>query len=175
MRKAQTLDPLSLVINADLAEILSLAHRDDDSIRQSRKTLELDANFALAHNHLGQAYLQQGRLGEAIAELEKAVSLSRRNPTCLANLARAYATSGRRADAGVLLHELQGRSDARHPYASEIAAIYAALGDADDAVIWLTRASDERFNPGVLIRPAFDSLRADPRFKSLVRRVGLPG
>jgi tetratricopeptide (TPR) repeat protein len=59
MRKAENLDPLSLIINADLAELLSLAHYYDESIRQSRKTIEMDPNFALAHNQLAQMYLQK--------------------------------------------------------------------------------------------------------------------
>src|SRR5437660_1213336 len=76
MTKAQNLDPLSLVINADLAELFALAHSYDESIRQSLKTLELDPGFGLAHNHLGQAYLQKSMNEQAIAELQKAVALS---------------------------------------------------------------------------------------------------
>src|SRR4051812_15506380 len=63
MRKAVNLDPLSLVINADLAELLGLAGAYDEAIQQSRKTLELDPAFGLAHNHLGQAYLQKHLVG----------------------------------------------------------------------------------------------------------------
>ena len=94
MRKAQNLDPLSLIINADLAELLLIARSYDDSIRQSRKTIEMDSNFALAHNQLGLAYLQKQMHEEAIAELQKAVRLSASSPTCVANLASAYVVSG---------------------------------------------------------------------------------
>jgi TolB-like protein/DNA-binding winged helix-turn-helix (wHTH) protein/Flp pilus assembly protein TadD len=174
MRKALNLDPLSLIINADLAELLALAHSYDESIRQSRKTLELDPNFALAHNHLGQAYLQTHMNEQAIAELQKAVTLSGGSATCVANLARAFAASSRRSEAVPLLNDLKSRSDARHSYASEIAVIYASLGDADQAMVWLERGYQERFNPGVLLRPGFDPLRMDPRFENLVARVGLP-
>src|SRR4029077_13871005 len=76
MKKAESLDPLSIIINADLAELLVLAHYYDESIRQSHKTIEMDPTFALAHNQLGQAYLQKQMHGEAIAELQKAVQLS---------------------------------------------------------------------------------------------------
>jgi tetratricopeptide (TPR) repeat protein len=76
MRKAENLDPLSLIIKADLAEALVLAHYYDESIRQSRKAIEMDPNFALAHNQLAQAYLQKHMNHEAVAELEKAVQLS---------------------------------------------------------------------------------------------------
>src|ERR1700757_705958 len=86
MKKAENLDPLSIIINADLAELLVLAHSYDESIGQSRKTLEMDPNFALAHNQLGQAYLQKQMPDEAISELQKAVQLSGDSPTCIANL-----------------------------------------------------------------------------------------
>jgi tetratricopeptide (TPR) repeat protein len=174
MRKAENVDPLSLVINADLAELLALAHFYDESIRQSRKTIEMDSNFGLAHNHLGQAYLQKHMNDEAVAELQQAVKLSSGSPTCVANLARAYVASGKRNEAGELLSGLKKRSTAGHSYASEIAVIYASLGNADQAMSWLEKGYEERFNPGVLIRPGFDPLRSDPRFETLVRRVGFP-
>jgi TolB-like protein/DNA-binding winged helix-turn-helix (wHTH) protein/Flp pilus assembly protein TadD len=174
MRKAENLDPLSLVINADLAELLALAHSYDESIRQSRKTIEMDPNFGLAHNHLGQAYLQKKMHDEAVAELQKAVQLSGGSPTCIANLARAYVASGKRSEAEMLLSDLKKRSNPNNSLASEIAVIYASLGDTDQAMSWLEKGYQERFNPGVLLRPGFDPLRSDPRFQNLVRRIGLP-
>ena len=175
MRKAESLDPLSLIINADLAELLGLAHSYDDSIRQSLKTIEMDPNFALAHNQLAQAYLQKHMYDEAVAELQKAVKLSGNSPTCIANLARAYVASGKRAEAVTLLNTLIKRSTTGYSNASEIAMIYASLGDTDQAMNWLDKSFEDRFNPGVLLRPGFDPLRSDPRFQSLVHRVGLPG
>lgn len=175
MRKAESLDPLSLIINADLAELLSLAHSHDESIRQSKKTIEMDPNFALAHNQLGQAYLQKHMDEEAVAELQKAVRLSGNSPTCVANLARAYIASGKRSEAKKLLADLKNRSNPGYSYAAEIAMIYAALGDRDQAMTWLEKGFNERFNPGVLLRQGFDPLRSDPRFENLVHRIGLPG
>ena len=174
MRKAATLDPLSLVITADLAELLALAHSYDESIVWSRKAVELDPDFGLAHNHLGQAYLQKHMLDEAIAELRQAVGLSKGSATCIANLARAYAAAGRRADAEHLLSDLKKRSQPGQSLGPEIAVIEASLGARDEAMQWLERGYEERFNPGVLIRPGFDPLRADPRFQALMRRVGFP-
>jgi tetratricopeptide (TPR) repeat protein len=174
MRKAENLDPLSLVINADLAELLALAHSYDESIQQSRKTIEMDPNFGLTHNHLGQAYLQKHMYDEAIAELQKAVQLSGGGPTCMANLARAEAASGKRSEAEKLLRDLKQRSSPGHSHGSEIAIIYASLGDTDQAMNWLEKSFAERFNPGVLLRPGLDPLRSDPRFQDLVRRIGLP-
>jgi tetratricopeptide (TPR) repeat protein len=173
MKKAENLDPLSIIINADLAELLVLAHAYDESISQSRKTIEMDPEFALAHNQLGQAYLQKQMPDEAIAELQKAVQLSAGSPTCIADLARAYAASGKRSEAVKLLSDLKKRSNASYSHASEIAVIYAALDDKAQAMTWLEKGYEERFNPGVLLRPGFDPLRSDPRFQELIRRIGL--
>jgi TolB-like protein/DNA-binding winged helix-turn-helix (wHTH) protein/Tfp pilus assembly protein PilF len=174
MKKAENLDPLSLIINADLAELLVLAHLPDESIEQSRKTIEMDSNFALAHNQLAQAYLQKHLNDEAVAELQKALQLSGSSPTVMANLARAYGASGKRSEAIGLLNDLKKRSNSTYSHGSEIAVIYAALGDSDQAMSWLEKGYQERFNPGVLLRPGFDPLRSDPRFQALVRRIGLP-
>jgi TolB-like protein/DNA-binding winged helix-turn-helix (wHTH) protein/Tfp pilus assembly protein PilF len=175
MKKAESLDPLSLIINADLAELLVLAHSYDESIQQSRKTIEMDPNFAMAHNQLAQAYLQQHKYEEAVVELQKAVQLSAGSPTCTANLARAYALSGQMSEALTLLSDLKTSSLPGFSHASEIAVIYVSLGDRDAAMNWVEKGYAERFNPGVLLRPGFDPLRSDPRFQDLVRRVGLPG
>ena len=175
MRKAENLDPLSLIINADLAELLVLAHSYDESIQQSRKTIEMDPNFALAHNQLAQAYLQKHMYDKAVAELQKAVQLSGGSPTSIANLARAYVLSGNRSEAEKLLSDLKKRSNPGYSNASEIAMIYASLGDTDQAMSWLEKGYEERFNPGVLLRPGFDPLRSDSRFQNLVHRIGLPG
>jgi TolB-like protein/Flp pilus assembly protein TadD len=173
MNKAESIDPLSLIINADLAELLLIAHFVDESIRQSHKTIDMDPHFALAHNQLGQAYLQKRMHDEAIGELQQAIQLSGASPTSAANLARAYAVSGRQHDAVQLISDLKSRSGTGHSNAPEMAMIYAALGDGDQAMTWLERGFQDRFNPGVLLRPGFDPLRSDPRFQDLRRRVGL--
>ena len=174
MKKAENLDPLSLIINADLAELLVLAHHYDESIEQSHKTIEMDPNFAFAHNQLAQAYLQKQMYYEAVAELKKAVQLSGNSPTCMANLARAYVASGKRSEAEKLLGDLKKRSNAAYSNAPEIAIVYVSLGDTDQAMNWLEKGYEERFNPGVLLRPGFDPLRSNQRFQSLLHRVGLP-
>jgi TolB-like protein/DNA-binding winged helix-turn-helix (wHTH) protein/Flp pilus assembly protein TadD len=174
MKRAQDLDPVSPIINADLAELLLIAHLPDESIEQSRKTIAMEPDFAFAHNQLAQAFIERNMYQEAIAELRRAIQLSGRNSTFLANLARAFARLNRRTEAVALLNELLQSSAPDYPNATEIAKVYVALGDNDQALKWLERGYGQRFNPGVLLRPGFDSLRSDPRFKDLVRRVGLP-
>jgi TolB-like protein/DNA-binding winged helix-turn-helix (wHTH) protein/tetratricopeptide (TPR) repeat protein len=174
MRKAQNLDPLSLIINSDLAELLLIARLPDDSIEQSRRTIEMDSGFALAHNQLGQAYLAKGMFADAVSELQKAVQLSGGSAVCMANLARAYVAAGKSDKASELLSELKNRSSHGYAFSSELAVVYTALGDKMQAMAWLEKGYQDRFNPGVLLRPAFDPLRSDPRFKALVQRIGLP-
>jgi serine/threonine-protein kinase len=134
----------------------------------------MDPNFAFAHNQLGQAYLQNHMPGEAVGELKTAVQLSGGSPTSLANLARAYVAFGNRSEAEKILSDLKKRSNPNYSYSPEIAVIYVALGDKDQAMNWLEKGYEDRFNPGVLLRPGFDALRSDPRFENLVRRTGLP-
>jgi hypothetical protein len=73
-----------------------------------------------------------------------------------------------------LLNDLKRSSVPGYPLAAEIAMVYTALGDKDQAITWLEKGYEERFNPGVLLRPCFDPLRSDSRFQGLVRRIGLP-
>jgi tetratricopeptide (TPR) repeat protein len=174
MRKAESLDRLSLIINHDLAELLLIAHFPDESIQQIRKTIDMDPGFALALNQLGQAYLEKHMLCDAIAELQMATQLSGNSPTCIANLARAYAALDKKSEALGLLNDLKKRSAPGFPHTSELAVIYIALGDKDQAMHWLEKGYEERFNPSVLLRTGFDALRSDPRFQNLLRRIGLP-
>ncbi len=170
MRKAENLDPLSLIISADIAEILLVAHLNDEAIEQGRKTVVMDPNFAIGHYELGQAFVQKHSYNEAIAEFHKAIELSGGSVPCMSNLAYAYAVSNKRNEAVRLLNDLKTRSTGN---ASEIALMYVGLGDKDQAMKWLEKAYEEHFNPSILLRPAFDPLRSDPHFQNLVHRIGL--
>jgi TolB-like protein/DNA-binding winged helix-turn-helix (wHTH) protein/Tfp pilus assembly protein PilF len=174
MKTADNLDPLSLIINSDLAEFLLLTHSYDESAAQSRKIIEMDPDFAIGHKQLGDAYLLKKMDKEAVAELQNAVELSGGAPICIADLASAYVASGRMNEATKLLSDLEKRSNTSFTDAPQIAMIYAAMGDNGQAMKWLERAYEERFNPSILLRSGFDPLRSDPRFQDLLRRIGLP-
>jgi TolB-like protein/DNA-binding winged helix-turn-helix (wHTH) protein/Flp pilus assembly protein TadD len=174
LKKAESLDPLSLIISADLADALCVAHRYDESMQQSRKTIEMDPHFAVAHYQLGQALEQKHRHDEAIAEFSRAIELSGGNTTFESNLANAYAASGRKEEATKIVEQLESRQGQGSSTDASIALIYVGLGDTDQAIIWLTKAYQARFNPSILVRPAFDPLRSDPRFRDLLQRIGLP-
>jgi tetratricopeptide (TPR) repeat protein len=172
LRKAESLDPLSLIISADLADALCIAHRYDESVQQSKKTLELDPNFAVGHYELGQALEQKDMHAEAIAEFQKAIELSGHSGAIDSNLAYSYAVSGRRDEALRIVSDLETQQNASAD--ANIALIYVGLGDQDQAMIWLNKAYEARFNPSILLRPAFDSLRSNARFVDFRRRIGLP-
>jgi len=172
-KKAESLDPLSLIIGADLAEEFLIAHRYDEAIKQSEATVNLDPFFANAHFVLGQALTQKHIYNEAIAELQKAIALSPGSTAFTANLAYTYALSGRRDDAVKILDDLKNRPKEEYSNAAVIALIYVGLDEKDEAMVWLEKAFAERFNPEVLMRPCFDPLRSDPRFQDLLRRIGL--
>ena len=173
-RKAENLDPLSPIISADLADALCVAHLYDESVQQSRKTLEMHPHFAVAHYQLGQALAQKRMHNKAIASLQRAIELSRGNTAFESNLAYVYAISGRTDEAIKIIKDLEGRPSRPASTDTRIALIYVGLGDRDQAMSWLNKAYEARFNPSILMRPAFDPLRSDVRFQDLLGRIGLP-
>jgi len=174
LKKAESLDPLSLIISADLADALCIARRYDESVEQSRRTTAMDPYFAVAHYQLGQALEQKHKHDEAIAEFRRAIELAGGNTTFESNLANAYAVSGRKAEAMNIVKDLESRQSQGSSTAANIASIYVGLGDNARAMIWLNKAYQARFNPSILLRPVFDPLRSDPRFQDLLRRIGVP-
>jgi DNA-binding winged helix-turn-helix (wHTH) protein/TolB-like protein/Tfp pilus assembly protein PilF len=175
MKRARDLYPFVPATSESLGWGFYFAGRYGEAIAELRGTLEMDANMAEAHQFIGQAYRQQGKYDESIAELQKAVSLSGGEATQKAILATAYAMSGRRAEAKKVLAEVEKLSQQRYVSPYYVAMIYAALGEKEQALAFLERAYGERSRRLVFLKvnPVWDSLRSDPRFADLVRRVGL--
>jgi TolB-like protein/DNA-binding winged helix-turn-helix (wHTH) protein/Flp pilus assembly protein TadD len=174
LRKAESLDPLSLIISADIADALCIAHSYDESVQQSKKTLEMDASFAVAHYELGQALAQKHMHDEAIAEFQRAIELAGHSGAFDSNLAYVYAVSGRKEEAIRIVKDMEARQDQNPSADANVALIYVGLGDRDQAMNWLNKAYEARFNPSILLRPGFDTLRTDARFQELLRRIALP-
>ena len=143
-------------MGADLADALCIANLLEEAIQQSKKTLELDQHFAVAHYELGQALEQKQRLDEAISEFLKAIEISGHSAVLDSSLAHAYAISGDREEATRIANDLESQNDKNPSAEANIALIHAGLGDNDQAMMWLNKAYDARFNPSILVRPAFD-------------------
>jgi tetratricopeptide (TPR) repeat protein len=174
--RAADLDPLSPETNTFLGVGLYYARRYGRAIEQLRKTADLDPNYWFVHEGLGLAYEQQGQFPEGIAELQKAVELAGIIAKPTAWLARAYAVSGKRAEAQKLLDGLIERSKETYVSTYDIALIYTGLGEREQALAWLERAYQARPWPmnSLKVDPQLDSLRSDPRFQDLVRRMNFP-
>ena len=173
-KRALELDPLSLAINWYWGLTLFNARRYDEAIAHLRKTIQMDPNYHLAHGALGSAYVQKGMYAEATSEFQKWNTLLGMPGEPSAKLAYVYVALGSRAEAQKILNELkQMPPDDNRPL--EIASVYTALGDKDQAFEWLDQAYQQRsFGMFFLkVDPDFDSLRSDARFKALLGRIGL--
>ena len=174
MRRAQELDPLSLIINANLGKAYFNARRYDEAIQQLRKTVEIDQSFFVAHHYLGSAYAMKGAFPEALVEYQKAHQLND-DPHVVALLGRLYAVSGKRAEALTTLAQLKALARQRYVADYSLALVYAGLGEKDQAFELLEKSyRDHTVDMLTLIYdPLIDNLRSDPRLADLVRRVGL--
>jgi serine/threonine-protein kinase len=175
IKRAQQLDPLSPVTSAAAASTYRQKGDLDAAMEQCKGISELDPTFRFAHACLGGVYQKQGRYGEAIGEFRKAVEASGNASENLSALGHCYAISGRRSEAMATLKELEGKYAKRESAAFNLAAVYAGLGEKDQAFAWLEK--DFQSRSGTLFQitflPTFDTLRSDPRYADLLRRMGL--
>jgi serine/threonine-protein kinase len=175
-RRAQELDPVSLIINGSLGLTLFYARRYDEAIIQLRKTIDLDANFALAPRTLGWCYTMKGMYTEAVAEHQKAVALSNGGINELAGLAYTLAKSDKRSQARKILGQLNERQKREYVDRGALAKIHFALGEKEAALADLEKAYQEKSTElsYIKVNPAYDDeFRSDPRFQELLRKVGL--
>jgi adenylate cyclase len=175
MKKALELEPASLVMNTFMGATLYYSGRYDEAIDHCRRTIEMDPNFAVGHWHLGLAYEQKQVLDAATEEFKKAISLSGGSPLMRAALGRAYAEAREKNEANKMLDELNELTKQQYVSAYEVATIYVALGDNEQAFQSLEKAyAEHSFHLVYLnVSPQFKSVRSDLRFQQLVQRVGL--
>jgi TolB-like protein/tetratricopeptide (TPR) repeat protein len=173
-QRGRELDPLA-VSGASIGWILFQSHRYDEAINEFRSVLAVQPDDAGALWFLGFTLTAKGQPEEAVPILEKAVSVSDRSPGVIGVLVRAYAHAGRRADALRLLAELKRRKQAGYVPAGAFVNAYLGLDEIDEAFVWLEQAYKEQSNilQWLKVHPYFDPIRDDPRFKDLLRRVGL--
>ncbi len=176
IRRAQEADPFSLVINAALGQILSRSGRTKEAVVQFQKTLDLERNFPLGHFLFGLALVRDGKNEQAMKEFEQAVQSSPESPVYRGMLAYAYAQTGRIEEARKILGDVIQEAKADRASWQDVAGIYAALGEKDHAFAALEMAFQRRDSRMTMLldHEALISLRGDPRFSDLVRRVGLP-
>jgi serine/threonine protein kinase/tetratricopeptide (TPR) repeat protein len=172
MKRVQELDPLSPLWPAWQGWQYFLAEKYNEAIYEAHKSLELDPDFPIALNVLGSVYAEKGMYEEAIEAFQKAATLS---PVWRPRLARTYAKASRRSEARSVLAEVE--ADPTPWDILFIAEVYAVLGEKDQAFQWLDRAFSpphHSYIPWIKHFPGFRSLRDDPRYVDLLRRMNLP-
>jgi len=172
-KRARELDPLSPIINTWLGWRYQFARQYDQAIVEYRKALDLDPSFPPVHLVLGQTYEQKGMLKEATVELEQAVNLSGSGAIYLASLAHAYGVAGRRNDALQIIRRLEKLAAGQQVSSYDMALAFMGMDDKDHAFSWLERAASDHAGRLMFlnVEPRFNSVRSDPRFGELVRRL----
>lgn len=172
MRKASEVDPLSLIITTNLGTMFYLAGQYDQAEAQMNKALEMDPAFSRARYELGRVYERKKRYSDALREVQNAKPEN--NPAIFAAVARLQALSGRRDEALSTLQRLEAMEGEHRASPYDIAAVHEALGDRDTAFAWLEKAYSQRIARMAYleVEPLFETMRQDPRFIDLAKRVG---
>jgi serine/threonine protein kinase/Tfp pilus assembly protein PilF len=176
LKQAQDLDPLSLIIGVAWAITLLCGTRQyDQVIEKCQKVLEMDSNFSGALNVLGMVYREKAMYEEAIEAFQKAKAFDKGNTWITAGLGHAYAMSGKRSEAQKVLDELQQLSKRKYVPPDNIAMVYLGLSEKNLVFEYLEKAYEDHSVglPWLKADPIFDSLRSDPRFTALLKRIGL--
>ena len=175
-KRALDLDPASPAVSHSLAVQFYLARRFDQAIEQAHNTLEMDANFAISYQLLGEVHVSKGLYREGLLALEKFSALSRTSAISRALVGYSHARLGERSAALRIIEELTSASKHSFIPAFLYALVYAGLEDKDQAFGWLEKAYEERFNRLAYLKQdaLWDPLRSDPRFIDMLRRLGIP-
>jgi len=175
MTRAQSLDPLSITFNSNLALYLFFTRQFDRSVQQCRKTLEMEPNSYLSRYALGLSYEQQGLIKEAIAEFQKAQERAPDDVGTTVAIGHALVKDGGAKDARELLRKLEAYARESYVPPYNIAILHAGLGQKAETLEWLERAFQDRSLRPVWLKsdPRLDFLRQDRELNELVRRVGL--
>jgi DNA-binding winged helix-turn-helix (wHTH) protein/TolB-like protein/Tfp pilus assembly protein PilF len=173
-KRTEEIEPLSFVASSHLGWIYYLSGQNDKAIEQCRKILELDPSSFPARRYLGLAYEAKGMYPEAIAEFQTGVKLSG-SPLMHALLGHAYAASGKTAEAKQVLSDLQQLRGQRYVSPYTVAAIYAGLGDEEQAFKWLEDAVEGRdiWLMNLKVDPVFAKLRSKRQFTDILARIRL--
>lgn len=173
---ALELDPFLLQVNINLATTYFLRGEYDRAINHLTKTSELEPNYMPVHFVLGCTYIQQNRLSEAIAEFQFIYKLDEEAYLALGFMGHAHALAGERAEAETLLNILHDISKRKYVSPYSMLVIHLALGPQDRVFELLEQLYEERNDWLVWLKvgPELKSLRNDPRFKNLLKRIGFP-
>ena len=173
IRRAQALEPLSLIIGTNVGWILYLNHDYAAAIRQYAKVLELAPDFARARTRMGIAQMESGDPQAAIANLQAALKISGNDPYVVGLLGQAEAMTGHMKEAQMLLYDLQSRYNARYVPPFSRALIYIGLADKEHALSELEKAAQDRSTALIYARvdPSLDSLRSSARFQDLISKM----
>jgi serine/threonine protein kinase/tetratricopeptide (TPR) repeat protein len=174
IKRARELDPLSLMIMSDTGKILFYSRRYDEAIDVFHKTVEMDPTFLPWHQWLAQIYHEKARYDEAIAEF-KAGDGNGRSPWTISMMARTMAVAGRKAEAEQLFKELLEIRKRRELEPQNFIPVYIGFGEKDEVFALLEKEYEVRSTglTSLKVNPLYDSLRSDPRFIDLMRRVHL--
>ena len=173
--RAREIDPLSMVIGTNQSVLYQIQGDHDKSIENSRKLIELDPSFPFAYQYLALSLLKTGNNDEAIKNLEKAVEISGRDRNSLSDLGYGYGVTGQREKALAIARELEDKYARKEAHGYYVAPVYLGLGDKDKAFEWLEKDFRAKTSlPRVKREIIFDSIRDDPRYKDLMKRMGLP-
>ncbi len=176
MERARELDPLALIVNTDLCRALFYARQYDEALSQCRANIDLDPNAPRAFWLVGDVYAAKGVDSEAVTSFLQALQLASAPPSMIAAAKNGARDTGLKGFWKALVQFVPENVANGNLDAYEAAVDYTYAGDTDKALFWLGKAVETRCY-GITylgVNPLFDQLRSNPRFLSLLRRVGLP-